>query len=315
VSFFQRDITDNSVYQEEYDLVLGFSVFVYIRPVLQAIRAITRKLFVLETHHLSNNLETVYLSAITPFFPHYRLLGETDWGTSKAPSDKRAVLAFAHDPNHLDTIALGPSPGIADSQDRETRLLDLRKSEFPYLRNFFDKFPLTSSGSLTELLATIGSVELSIADALLLPDYKLGLSGWVYWYFFLKGYKDYLEINEVTDDNVYLMFIQKYFQDARFDPMLEPVIKDIEKLRDRVALRFKTLDRLHAQRSWVEEPLRIIDPGASGAKIVLRRVGDSTPLHCRALDGYHRIFCAKVLDLTEASFVAVQTRLLKASNE
>ena len=307
VSFFQRDITDKTVYQGEYDFVLGFSVFVYIKPVLQAIRNITKKLFILETHHLNNNLDTLYLNAITPFFPYYRVLGETDWGTSKAPSDKRAVVAFSHHPTHLEGIAINPKPGINVGQLSETRRLDLRKSEFLFLRSFFEKFSLVSPGSLPELLAAIRSTQLSIEDAVLLPDYKLGLSGWVYWFFFLKGYAYYSQRGEITDDNIYLTFIRRYFFDTRFDPKLEPVIQDMGKLRNRIGLRFKALDRLNAGRLWAEEPLRVIDPGASGAKVVLIQVNDEKPFSCAAFDGYHRIFCAKVLDLGEAPFIAAFT--------
>ena len=41
VSFYQRDITDHTVYREHYDIVLALAVFIYVRDVLSTLAEIT----------------------------------------------------------------------------------------------------------------------------------------------------------------------------------------------------------------------------------------------------------------------------------
>jgi SAM-dependent methyltransferase len=95
VSFYQRDITDPFVYDEHYDVVLAFSVFIYIHPVLQQIASITNQLLVLETHKLEDNLDSYYLEPVSQYFPYYRILGESEWMVDHGESGKRAIIAFA----------------------------------------------------------------------------------------------------------------------------------------------------------------------------------------------------------------------------
>src|SRR5438093_7785365 len=95
VSFYRRDIGDQSVYKEHYDIVLAFSVFTYIDSVLDKIAAITDTMLVLETHKLEGNLESSYLSPILPVFPHFTILGYSDWGSGFDCNERRAVIAFA----------------------------------------------------------------------------------------------------------------------------------------------------------------------------------------------------------------------------
>jgi SAM-dependent methyltransferase len=95
VSFYQRDITDPLVYDEHYDVVLAFSVFVYIHPVLEQIASITDQLLVLETHKLEGNLDSYYLKPVLQYFPCYRILGESEWMADHGDSGKRAIIAFA----------------------------------------------------------------------------------------------------------------------------------------------------------------------------------------------------------------------------
>ncbi len=101
VSFFQRDATNPAIYQEHYDIVLAFSVFTYASRALEQIAAITDELFVLETHKLEGNLEADYIQPVARYFPHYRILGESEWGTVMDPTQSRAVIVFAKEASKL----------------------------------------------------------------------------------------------------------------------------------------------------------------------------------------------------------------------
>jgi hypothetical protein len=103
VSFFRRDITDPSVYEQNYDIVLALSVFVYISPIIDVISRVTKDLLVLETHRLDANLEGTYLEPVGRFFPHHRVIGESEWGLPHEPSDRRAIAVFA---KSLDALEL-----------------------------------------------------------------------------------------------------------------------------------------------------------------------------------------------------------------
>jgi SAM-dependent methyltransferase len=108
VSFFQRDITDPRIYREPYDIVLAFAVFVYMRPVIDAIAPIVRRGMVLETHRIDDNLESFYMSAIRPHFPAFTKLRDTEWGLPhEGGSVRRAVFAFARDEESLSSMVPG----------------------------------------------------------------------------------------------------------------------------------------------------------------------------------------------------------------
>lgn len=97
VSFFQKDITDPAIYSEKYDIVLAFSVYTYISKILEEIADIVKGVLVLETHQLKNNLESVYLQSLSPYFEFHEVIAETDWGTNKDTKEVRAVIVFSND--------------------------------------------------------------------------------------------------------------------------------------------------------------------------------------------------------------------------
>lgn len=95
VSFYERDITDPLIYTERYDIVLAFSVYVYVRPILAYVAGITDEVLVMETHSLEDNLHNYYIDPVLAFLPHHRLIGWSEWGTKDLEAGKRAIVAFA----------------------------------------------------------------------------------------------------------------------------------------------------------------------------------------------------------------------------
>jgi len=114
VSFFQKDITSPAIYTERYDIVLAFSVYVYIQPILAYISGITNDLLILETHRLEDNLQSYYIEPILTFFPHYRVLGTSEWGTPSPDGGERAILAFARSQATLDHCLIAGEPQSAE---------------------------------------------------------------------------------------------------------------------------------------------------------------------------------------------------------
>jgi SAM-dependent methyltransferase len=108
VSFYRGDITDPLVYDEHYDIVLAFSVFIYIRPVLQQIASITDQLLLLETHRLEDNLDSYYLKPVSQYFPYYNILGESEWMADRGNRGKRVIIAFAKEESAMAPAFKGP---------------------------------------------------------------------------------------------------------------------------------------------------------------------------------------------------------------
>ena len=94
VSFFERDITDETSYQGRYDIVMAFAVWTYVAPMLEAISSLTEVLL-LETHNLQGNLQRDYVDPVSRYFPSSFALGESDWGKTQNPGGGRAVLVCA----------------------------------------------------------------------------------------------------------------------------------------------------------------------------------------------------------------------------
>jgi 2-polyprenyl-3-methyl-5-hydroxy-6-metoxy-1,4-benzoquinol methylase len=103
VSFFDRDITATSTYSEPYDVILAFSVYVYIRPVLALVTSMANELLVLETHRLEDNLNSQYIAPVLQFMPHHRILGESEWSASDLDAGTRVVVAFARSESALES--------------------------------------------------------------------------------------------------------------------------------------------------------------------------------------------------------------------
>lgn len=108
VSFFQRDITLPATYSERYDIILAFSVFVYIRPLLSLITGMTNRLLIMETHRLEDNLQSYYLDPVLQYMPHHQVLGQSEWGARAPDEGTRVIVAFARSEDDLRNLINSP---------------------------------------------------------------------------------------------------------------------------------------------------------------------------------------------------------------
>jgi predicted RNA methylase len=311
VSFYQRDITNPAVYNEHYDIVLAFSVFIYVRPVLDRIAEITNQVFVLETHKLEGNLESTYLQPIARYFPYYKVLGESEWGTVHDARDRRMVIAFAKEESALATVLKErvPDPRSAIertmhgestrrlSGDTPTRYIDVSKTWW------YDNFFSTLEFSLTEdLLAMVANMEIDARTIARCHDLsKNGIAGWIYWLLYVKGYTQYMSTGALDSGNVYYDYLTQHIDPQAQDPGLVTELATPSSAAERVTRRFRDLDffrnRVAQDPSEANniDPIIIIvrDPPPNTAKWVYE-VGTETPLQASMIDGFHRIFAARL---------------------
>ena len=315
VSYHERDITDPSAYDDRYDVVLAFSVFVYIEPVLDQIARITDELLLLETHRLEDNLEDYYVRVVGRHFPHYAILGESDWDVRLGgEGDRRAVVAFAKDEPTLLAALREPGAGegvpnamraaVAHRPGRraEPRLLqvDLTRPPREALQQRF--FMMFRFDALDELLEAVDRMEVDV-DALAKSREirNLGAEGWVYWFLFTKGYVQYLEAGSIGEGNVYFDYLFGHYVEQGHDPGALWQLAEHDLAVERVARRYRDLDALRKEAAQGPEPPAATKPvritvgdWPRDPPLHVYQAGSDGPLPVRHIDGWHRLCSARL---------------------
>lgn len=156
-------------------------------------------------------------------------------------------------------------------------------------------FSAWSFESPEDLLAAVRSTSVDLEAVSRNRDLSgQGLSGWTYWYLYLKGYTEYADAGGVEDSNVYYRYLTEYFEQ---DEGLAHVLRDREAARERVERRFEDFAGLGAnsEEQPAFEPITIWTQEAPpvDAKLVFLD-GEPAPLAAVDIDGYHRLFAARV---------------------
>jgi SAM-dependent methyltransferase len=307
VSFFERDITDAGSYREHYDVVLAFAVFHYIHDCLASIAEITDQALVIETHKLHGNFDSGYLRPICRFFPHYRMLGESDWGSGCDPREGRAIAVFAKTDSALRAVLKESRPGataVVEAPAAEfdetgelelKRKIDLRRTRIQ--ERFFEVFSFDSTDAL---LRAIRTTEVDIAALGASRDSRiLGYSGWIYWFTFLKGYLEFEQTGNAGPGNVYYDYLVGHY--VR-DPGIARRLDDQQAAEEYIRRQFQDAElcaRAGGDAAGEEiDPVRILvaEPG-SGTSIRVFEMDNPMPLEVERIDGWHRLFSARVFGL------------------
>jgi SAM-dependent methyltransferase len=181
-------------------------------------------------------------------------------------------------------------------------MIDVQRT--PWFDAFFSAWSFEGP---EDLLAAVRSTSVDLEAMARNRDLSgQGLSGWTYWYLYLKGYTQYVEASGVEDSNIYYRYLTEYFEQ---DEGLAPVLRDREAARTRVARRFEDFGSLGSSAEQPEfEPITIWtqEPAPVDAKLVF--VDDSAaPLPATDIDGYHRLFAARVHGLEKVPVEVVGT--------
>ena len=116
--FYERDIGDPDVYDQQYDMVLAFAVMGQGAAKAMGRIAEITDVLVLETHRLEGNFEDGYMNMLSRHFPHHRMLGESDWGATFDRHEVRASLVLAKTEEALaGALQDGAVPVLDDPED------------------------------------------------------------------------------------------------------------------------------------------------------------------------------------------------------
>lgn len=301
VSFYQRDITDETIYTEHYDIVLALSVFIYVREVLPTIAEITDGALVLETHHLEHNLESIYLEPIGRYFAHHVILGGSEWGSAANHSGERAVIAFAKTDEALRRHVLGIGPpgmhfraGRRPGTEPDIRMVDVMRT--PWYDRFFAKFGLASA---EQTLAAIEGTDVNLRSLAQNGTNVTNLGDWAYWLVYLKGALESATRSRVDAGNIYYDLLGDY---GNPDPGRSADVGDADRRRELVCRRFDDFNRYRVDplAPDVTTPIQLVvtdgPPTPSetrGVKLVYES-GREVPVETTTIDGYHRLFLARL---------------------
>jgi hypothetical protein len=165
-------------------------------------------------------------------------------------------------------------------------------------------FGVFSFDSREELLATISEMTVGVDTISQSRDSKLLVySGWVYWFLFLKGYLEWAQAGALRDDNTYLDYILRYYGPREHDPGLADVIASPEQARERVERRFQLMAAASevAERTngdWqVEAVVVYAGEAPPDAELCVFPVGLDHPVVGKLVDGWHRLFVARLFDV------------------
>jgi SAM-dependent methyltransferase len=197
-------------------------------------------------------------------------------------------------------------------------MIDVQRT--PWFDAFFSAWSFESP---EELLAAVRTTAVDLEAVTRNRDLSgQGLSGWTYWYLYLKGYTQYVDAGGVEDSNIYYRYLTEYFEQ---DEGLAHVLRDREAARARVGRRFEDFGSLAASAGGKPEFDPIVvwtqEPAPVDAKLVFLDAA-STPLPAVDIDGYHRLFAARFhgLERVPAELVSrgqtgAQRELLKRMRE
>jgi hypothetical protein len=314
VSFYRRNIIEPSVYSEHYDIVLAFSVFVYVESMLSSIAKITDQAFVLETHKLEEDLESTYVEPVLPYFPYYTILGESDYGTPHELSETRAILVFAKRESALAAVLReGPLEVPINDAERLTRAINSPQLVSHPANRYIDgrKTPLTDKffstldfDSTEDLLAAVAGMELDVDTVAKCHDLAWDvLGGWIYWVLYIKGYQQHKSTGKISEGNIYYDYLTKYFGPRGHDPGLVRILADTTSATRLVARRFRDFDffrdRVAHDPSEAEhiDPINLVlsnPPVKEDDVMLVYEIGSDNPLLASIIDGYHRLFLARL---------------------
>jgi hypothetical protein len=254
---------------------------------------------------------------VGPLFPHYAILGESDWDLRLGgQGDRRAVVAFARDEQTLLESLKEPGEGVppnvmraavahrpgAGAAPRLARV-DLERPRKEALQQRF--FMMFRYDSLDELMEAIDHMEIDVDTIARSRELKnLGSEGWVYWYLFTKGYVQYSRTGAVEEGNVYFDYLVRHYLDHGHDPGARWALAEHDLAVERVARRYQDFDALRRVAAGGPEPPPDTTPvratvgdWARTPPIQLYEVDADRPLAVRHIDGWHRLCSARLSGL------------------
>ena len=301
IAFQQGDLTEPDVYHGQYDIVLALSVHAYVKTHLARIAAMTKGVFVLETHGVDADWQMTYLDDLRQHFPFVALVGFTDHKRSKR-NDVRYLLFASR--NKLDGVIAQRARDLAGVAQPFS--IDTTRSTVAHYDAFLAAARIGRGVALDQLIeATLHAWPELETDAVVADVAERGLVGAPsYWASFVIGLAQFRAERAMTHDNLYGRTFRALIAAGLYRGALKTLFEtDPERAQKRLALRFTMLRRIRTGAQFdAIDPVILFSPVADTTDADPRYGLHVAPLdrtcYPLALDGHHRLFCAYALGAT-----------------
>ena len=299
----QGDITRPGLLKRRYDVAASFSSFVYLKDTLPEILSWVDRMFICETHALTERWYPRYVTPVTGEFPYWLLYGFTDHGGSHAQG-RRALLLFARDRALLSKTIFGRAASLAVDN---ASICEIDMEASPLLATLVGKAPAVRDAvlRLRERLAGLpaGDVD-GVVSSLASAAERMEASGAAaaperfasdsYWCAMFKGIVDYRARGTVALDNPFLQLLRRMAQAGLLD-MKDVFLDDTrgpKRLKERLdgflAMLVERRSRSHFI-AFNPSPLDLL-PENAGINPSHKITGTDGRIYTfQSFDGYHRL--------------------------
>lgn len=212
--------------------------------------------------------------------------------TGDAITAREAVTQLAQGGRRPFDGARKGASGIPGPRERG-RYIDVERTCLQKL--FFEKF---GSARGDELLSAVDDVEFDLRMLGESHDSRVYVySGWVYWFLFLKGYLEYHRDAEVGPGNTYFDYLRDHYTR---DPGISATLDDPRAAAEFVRRRFHDMDLFRERANdpslpdEVEPVHAVLTDQPSESSLRVFEADGEEPLAANRVDGWHRLFAAKV---------------------
>ena len=170
---------------------------------------------------------------------------------------------------------------------------------------FFSIFDPTLSSS-DDLIRAVEQMELDLETLEAALDLHQCYAGWLYWLLYLKGYCQYAASDEIGPGNIYYDYLLRH---PDIDPGIAHQLRDAATAQMYVARQYRDMDRCrHADGNVpTVDPLLVLSgPGRPEDQDWVFEMGRQEPIFVRRIDGWHRLFAAKLFGITRLPCEFVQ---------
>jgi hypothetical protein len=141
----------------------------------------------------------------------------------------------------------------------------------------------------------------------------ISMSGEAYWLALLRGLAEYEDDRGLEEGNVYLRWLARGIAAGKVDPGLKPLLDNPSDLRTRISPRMAALARAVRERDvshFGDMPIAFnatpFDPALAHLPLTTLAVKDSNErLTVSNMDGHHRLFIMKLLDIESCSMMTI----------
>ena len=310
IDHFEADVSDEGFLRQSYDVCVGLSAYSFMQHNIDYICGQTSEQMIIETHEVEDGWHDLYAQPIIRHFPHWCCFARVPHSGEESEQwrlwltfSKGQLMGFYR----RRAVSLSPeAEGVVE--------IDLSRStlHFPTGAELIleRRNELLSPASVRRFADVLAEYERRL-DAGERVD--VSMSGPAYWLALLCGLAQYYDERGLQEGNVYLRWLSRGIAAGKVDPGLKPLLDSPSDLRARISPRMAALRRAISDRDvshFRDMPIAFnatpFHPALAPLPLTTLAVKDSDErLTVTNLDGHHRLFIMKLLDIDSCSMMTI----------